>query len=451
VFRAVAGNLPRLDEIRLDWRIVLYSLACAVVATLLCALVPALRATRRKLSSSLAQASRTQVSTRNRLQWLLAGIQVALAVTLLAGAGLLLRSFRALGRVSSGFDPSHVLTLHISAGWGETGDMKGLTQRIDRTLDFLRAVPGVEAAATSATLPGVPKEFQTELKLAEGQSDPNRRIMVENRFVSPGYFATMQIPLLAGESCRETPGYNTTVVNRSFAHTDLARTTIIGRHLLAPLNTFLPSGEIRGMVGDAREVGINHEPVPTVYWCVSAPLPDPYYLIRTRTQPMAMAETIRRKIHQIEPGRSVFDIMPLEEHLGDAFAETRLRTVLLAFFAVTAVSLACLGLYGTLSYFAGMRQREVGLRLALGALPGEIVRHFSLQGVEVSIVGCAAGLGLAAAFTRLLSGMLYGVSPSDVITLSVVVLLVLTVAAGASLAPAIRAARVEPMQVLRED
>jgi len=280
VFRALAGNLPRLDEIGLDWRLVLYSLACAVVATLLCALVPALRATRRNLSGSLAQASRTQVSTRNPLQWLLVGIQVALAVTLLAGAGLLLRSFQALGRVSPGFDPSCVLTLHISGGWGETGDMKRLTERIDRTLDFLRSVPGVEAAATAGFLPGVPAQFQSELKLAEGQSDPNRKIMVESRFVSPGYFATLRIPLLAGESCRETPGYHTAVVNRSFANTYLPGSTVLGRHLVAP-GVFMASGEIRGLVGDAREVGLNHEPVPTVYWCESAPLPDPYFLIRT--------------------------------------------------------------------------------------------------------------------------------------------------------------------------
>ena len=456
VFRALAANLPRLEEVRLDWRIVLYSLACAVAATFLCALLPALRATRRGLSGSLAQASRTQVSGRNPLQWLLVGVQVMMAVTLLAGAGLLLRSFQALGRVSPGFELSHVLTLHITAGWGETGDMKGLTQRIDRTLDFLRSVPGVEATATSATLPGVPTQYQTELKLAEGQADTEHPVVVESRFVSPGYFATMQIPLLAGESCPAggvagSPSNVPVLVNRSFVNAYLPGSPAMGHHLRSSGSAFMPSGEIRGMVGDAREQGINHAPVPTVYWCVSAPDPDPYFLIRTRAEPMAMAQTLRRRIHEIEPGRSVFDIMPLEEHLSDAFAESRLRTILLTFFAVTAVSLASVGLYGTLSYFASVRQREVGLRLALGAERGQIVRHFFLQGVGVSFLGCVAGMGMAAAFVRLLSGMLYGVSPSDVTTLSAVVLLVLAVAAGASLVPAIRAARVEPMQVLREE
>lgn len=451
VFRGLAGNLPRVDEIGLDWRIVLYTLACAVIATLLCALFPALRATRRGLSGSLAQSNRTQVSAHSTLQWTLVGIQVALAVTLLAGAGLLLRSFQALGRVSPGFNPSHVLTLHITGGYGETANMKALTQRIRRTLDALRNLPGVEAAATSATLPGLPEQYATEIKLAEGRAETEPKIMVESRFVSPGYFVTMQIPLLAGRNCPEDPNRPAVLVNRSFADSYFSGESVLGHHLVATENTLPAAAEIRGMVGDAREVGINRAPVPTVYWCVSAPDPDPNYLIRTRTEPMAMADTIRRKIHEIEPGRSVFDVMPLSDHLGDAFADTRLRTVLLTFFAITALSLACLGLYGTLSYFVSIRRREVGLRLALGAVQGQVLRQFLFEGLRVAALGCTGGILLGAACARLLAGMLYGVSPSDGVTLSGVVLTILIVAAGASLIPAIRAARVEPMQVLREE
>jgi len=455
VFRTLAANLPRVEEIHLDARIVLYSLACSVVATILCGLFPAIRSARKSISISLAQTSGRQVSTRNPVQWLLVSVQVALAVTLLAGAGLLLRSFQALGRVSPGFDASHVLTFHISGGWGETVDMKGLTQRVDRTIEYLQNVPGVEAAATTGALPGVPSLYQTELKILEGRADPERKTIAEMWFVSPGYFATMKIPLVAGELCREKP-YSANVVaemvvNRSFANTYLPGLTAVGRHLQVPGNTFVPAGEIRGIVGDAREGGIAREPGPVAYWCMSAPLPDPYYLVRTRTEPMAMAETIRRKIHEIEPSRSVFDIAPLEEHLSDSFSEDRLRMVLLGFFAATAVSLACVGLYGTLSFSVTVRQREVGLRLALGARRGQIVTQFLFQGMGACLLGCVAGCGLAAAFSRLLSGMLYGVSPTDVVTLSSVVFIMLLVAALASLVPAIRAARVEPMQVLRNE
>src|SRR5207245_10525088 len=146
VFRALAGRLPRIEEIRLDWRIALYALACAVAATLLCGLLPAIRGTRRDLAVAMAQAGRTQVSSRNPVQLLLVGVQVALAVTLLAGAGLLLRSFQALGRVEPGFDPSHVLTFQISSIWAEAGG-QGSKQRTDRILDSLRSIPGVEGAA----------------------------------------------------------------------------------------------------------------------------------------------------------------------------------------------------------------------------------------------------------------------------------------------------------------
>jgi putative ABC transport system permease protein len=179
--------------------------------------------------------------------------------------------------------------------------------------------------------------------------------------------------------------------------------------------------------------------------------PDPDYLVRTATAPMTLAKTIREKIRSIEPARSVFDISSLQDHIDDAFAENRLRTVLLGFFATTAIALACVGLYGTLSYSVNTRQREIGLRLALGALQGRILQQFLLQGLGVTSLGCVAGLGLAVAFARVLSGMLYGVSATDATTLSAVVFLVLLVAAAASLVPAIRASRVDPMQVLREE
>src|SRR5258707_2164165 len=189
VFRSLAGSLPRVEEIRLDGRIVLYSLACSVVATILCGLLPAIRGTRRNISGSLAQANRTQVSGRNPLQWTLVGVQVALAVTLLAGAGLLLRSFRALGRVSPGFEATQVLAVHIRASFRGTVDWKRLTQRIDRTLDELRGVPGVEAAGTSATVAGVPTQYQTELRFTEGEPEPQNTKVKENPLINPRYFS----------------------------------------------------------------------------------------------------------------------------------------------------------------------------------------------------------------------------------------------------------------------
>ena len=234
-------------------------------------LLPAWRATR-GLSGSLAQHSRTQVSARSPVQWILVGVQVALAVTLLFGAGLLLRSFQELGRVTPGFDPNHVLTMHISASWAEMHDMKAFTQRIDRILETLRAVPGVEAAATSATLPGVPDEYQTELKMPEGQEDPTKKVLADSRFVSTGYFDVMRIAVLQGETCKDIEGTHLAVVNRSFANQYFPKSPAIGHHLTLGAGSQFPlTAEIRGIAGDAREEGLNSEPVPTVYWCYSAP------------------------------------------------------------------------------------------------------------------------------------------------------------------------------------
>jgi len=448
VFRQLAGNLPRVEEIVLDWRIAAYTLVCGLLVTLLCGIIPALHATR-GLAGSLARSSHTQVSARNPLQWGLVATQVAVAVMLLFGAGLLLRSFQELGRVSAGFDPDHVLTLHISASYGETVDMKALTQRINRILDALRSVPGVDSAATASTLPGVPDMFETELRIAEGQ-DPDHKVIADSRFVSPGYFSVMRIPMLAGEPCADETEVKHIVVNRDFANRYFADSSPILHHLGVADSAYPLTGEIRGIAASAREQGLTNEPMPTVYWCISAPVPDPYYLIRTRTEPMAMANTLRRVIHQLEPGRSVFDVMPLTDHLHDALAENRMRTILVSLFAVTALSLACVGLYGTLSYVIMLRNREIGLRLAVGARRSQILMRYLAQGMRITLLGCACGLILAALSARFLAGMLFGVSRFDPLTLSAVVGFLLFVAASACLIPSLRASRTDPMRVLRE-
>jgi putative ABC transport system permease protein len=451
VFRVLAKDLPRVEEIGLDWRIVVYSLICAVAATLACGLVPAIVGTRRSLAGSLALSGRSQVTGRRPAQFVLVGVQVALAVTLLAGAGLLLRSFQALGRVAGGFDPDHVLTFRISASWGETGNLKASGQTVKRILEAVAAVPGVDSSAATFLLPGVPGTFPVELNAAEGRAESEPKILAESRIGSAGLFATMHIPLLAGEMCPQesnTPGM---MVNRSFANTYFGGAGVIGKHLGQPSSIYFPTAVVRGIVGDARERGLDHEPVPTIYYCGLIMQPGLYFLARTHGNPMALGETVRRKLHEIEPARSVYDISSLTAHLSDAFAENRLRTVLLTFFALSAISLACVGLYGTLSYLVNIRRREVGVRLALGAMRGQILRQFLGQGIRVSLLGCLAGLGLAGVFTRVLAGMLFGVSPWDALTMTGVIALVIAVSIAASLLPATRAARVEPMQVLREE
>ncbi|MGB6830173.1 MAG: ABC transporter permease [Terracidiphilus sp.] len=450
-FQLLSKTLPRASEISLNWTIVLYTLLAAVATTFLCGLLPALRGTRKGLAHSLALTRRTQVSTRNPVQWVLVGVQVSLAVTLLLGAGLLLRSMEQLGRVNAGFDASHVLTFQVSGSWAETTDMKNVVQRINRTLDTLRTIPGIEAASTSAMLPGVSSKDQMEFKI-DGNIDQGNRILADNRLVSDGYFETMRIPLLTGGPCERTSDTSDVVVNRSFASRYFNGNSPVGHSLEdAAGNPYTGGSIIRGIVGDAREDGLDTQPVPTVYFCYSAPNPFPNYLVRTQGDPMALAQTIRQKLHEIEPGRSVYGLTPLQQLLDDASSETRLRTWLLTLFAATAVTLACIGLYGTLSYLARLRQREVGVRLALGAMRGQIAGGFLSQGLRVALAGCVGGLILGFFLSRFLKDMLYGVTALDPLTYAGVVCIIVCVAALASLLPALRAARVEPVRVLREE
>jgi putative ABC transport system permease protein len=450
---ALAPDLPRLDEVAIDARILLYTLVCVVFVTVLCGLIPALRNARG--GATLSSSGRTQVSPRHSLQWSLVGVQVALCVTLLAGAGLLVRSFDALSRVETGFDPARVLGFRIVRNSIEWSDYDRVRQRINRMLDEIGALPGVDAAASSAyLLPGVPNDNQGEFQLVEGRADTQVRLIADGRFVSPSFFETLRIPVLTGELCRrpasnaERSSAGEAMVNRSFVARYFPGRSVIGLNLQgagsAPVR-------ITGIVGDARERGIDRAPGPTVYTCDSALTPFGWFLVRTAGEPLAVAGAVRTKINELEPLDAVYDVAPLEERIDGAYAQNRLRMVLLTLFAGAALSLACLGLYGTLSYVVSLRRREIGLRVALGALSSNIVSQFLLKALRVVGIACAAGLVLSFAFTRVLSGMLYGVSPSDPITLSAVIVIVTAVAALAALFPALRASRVDPMQVLREE
>jgi putative ABC transport system permease protein len=450
--RSAAVDMPRMDEIALDGRIVLYTLVVVLTVTLLSGVLPAIRIARDDATGPASEAGRSLVTGRNSLQWLLVGAQITLSVTLLAAAGLFVRSFQELWRVDPGFDMSRVLTFRMSGSYAETNDYDRLIQRIDSTIDELRALPGIEAAATAVFLPGIPAEREANFELVEAPRPSEGVVAAESRFVSREYFTTMQIPVIAGDLCsrRLRNGPREVMVNRSFATRYLsAWPSPLGLHLKAGDTSAAPS-RIIGIVGDARERGLDRDPGPTVYACFSAPNPIPHFLVRTHGEPLPAAETVRLKMKDLEPLRSVYNIAPLEHSISGVFNENRLRTMLLVLFAMTALSLSCVGLYSTLSYVVSLRRREVGLRLALGARPGDIVRQFVAKGVRVAAAACACGLVVSLAVSSLLSGMLYGVSPSDPVTLVSVIIIVLTVCAFAALVPATRAGLVEPMRVLRE-
>jgi putative ABC transport system permease protein len=462
--RRLAPDLPRLDEMTLDGRILLYTTIASIAVALACGFLPALRSTRREAA---ATASGARVSQRHGLQWLLVGVQVACSVTLLTGAALLLRSFDALSRVDTGFDASRVLAFRVYGAYAAEPPAQ-LLQRINRTLDGLAITPGVESVGSSSALPGMPDGTVPESFRIAGDDSALPELVAHGRLVAPGYFRTLGIPLVAGSLC-ERPALAgqplQLMINRSFAERYLPGRQPVGLSLTWTAGTGPAAatrgeggagrtqlrGAIAGVVENARERGLEDVPGPLVYGCHSAPNPMPWHLVRTTGDPAALATAVRLRMRELEPLRAVYDIGPLQTRIDEAYAQNRLRTVLLTLFAVTALSLATLGIYGTLSYVVGLRRREVGLRLALGAPRSGILRQFAGQGLRVAVAGCACGLGLALLLTRALSGMLFGISATDPATLSVVVILVLVVATPAALVPATRAALVQPMRTLREE
>ena len=454
--RRLAPDFPRIEELSLDGRILLYTLAAIVAVTLVCGLAPAVRAARVTLSGALTDARRTQVSGRHALQWLFVGVQVALSVVLLAGAGLLIRSFQELSRVDPGFEASRILTFRIGGTFEDFGE---LAERVELILDELQALPGVESTAVASPVPGMIDDgsgFQFGIGTfrIDGRDDTEEPARAQIRVVSPSYFETMQIPLVEGELCRIVPAVAPetpveVMVNAAFATRYFPDASPVGA-IVRPNRGV--AARIAGVVGNAREFSLDRDAVPSYYPCrVAYATPALAFLVRARGGPGGLVNAVRAKIKDLEPLRAVYDVAPLPERIGTEYADERLRTSALALFAGTALALACLGVYGTLSYVVGLRRREVGLRVALGAQRSDIVAQFLGQALRVVAVASIVGLALSLAFSRALSGMLFGVSPFDAATLVTVIALVASVAIVAALVPAIRAARVAPMTVLRED
>ena len=453
-FRALAPNFPRLDDIALSGTTLVFTATLVVAVTLLCGLAPAIQNARETSTRTILEADRAQISRRHSLHWTFVGVQVALSVALLAGAGLLLRSFQELSRVDTGFDPTNVLTFRITGSFAEP--FQSRVQTVERMLEELAALPGVEGTAASSPVPGVLNDgsgFQfgvTEWELADG-GDADVRPLSELRIVSPSYFATMAIPVLVGETCRRPAGdaIQEIVVNQAFASRYLSGRSPLG--LVVRTVDGRNASRIVGVAGNAREYGLDREPVPTLYSCATAiAYPPLALLVRTTNDPMTMVNTVRQRLAAIEPQRSIYDVMPLEQRIGNEYSADRLRTAVTALFAGAALLLVSLGMYGTLSYVVSLRRREIGLRVAFGAARSAITSHFLVKAMRVVGVGCLAGLALAFAVSRGLSTMLYGVSPTDPATLTAVIVIVLLVAAAAALVPAVRASRVDPMTALRD-
>jgi predicted permease len=318
-----------------------------------------------------------------------------------------------------------------------------------RTLQRLAAIPGVTSAAMN-TVPPTGTDWPPSEITVVGRDTPEHYFAVI-RQVSADYFKTVRIPILQGASCRDEPDLNRrgqVLVNRTFADRVFPHENAI-THLIADRNA---QSEIIGIVGDVRERGLARDPEPAVYFCGLMPFwPDPFYLARLDGTRAVSAASLRAALREIEPHRSVYAVTPLREALSESIAEPRLTTLLLTLFAATTLLLAGIGLHGMLAQFVSQRTREIGLRIALGAQPADVLAQVVRHGVTVVAIGVGVGLAGAFAGARVMSSLIVGISPRDPLTFATVPVVLGLIAAIAAFVPARRAVRLDPMRALRDD
>lgn len=444
-------GIPRIIELAVNMRLLAFVLAVSVLAAVLFSLAPILQTFRRGVTGAAVRGARGIAEGSQRLAQFLVVAQLALATVLLVGAGLFLRSLVNLQQTPSGFQADHVLALRIGASFGELPE--STIPRHQRTLDTLAALPGVTSAAMSSGLPGVDSTWPREFQIA-GEPSPEGVLQFAGwRIVTSGYFQTLGISLLAGQTCRMSADPNRAfeaVVNRSFAHRYFKGRDPVGRNLIGgPIGS--GTARIVGVAADVKEDGAGKETPPVIYACGYLRFwPDSDVLVRTAHAPAGMTNAVRLALRGIEPARPIYAVRPLTEAMEGTLAQDRFRTVLVSVFASMALTLAAIGLYGVMAYMVTQRTKEIGVRVALGATPKQILSGILRAGGKLILAGTVVGVVLAILASRLLGNALYGVAALDTASYLAAAGALTAVAVLACLIPGRRATALDPVRALRE-
>lgn len=452
----LAGNrLPRIQEIQLDGGVLAFTVAVSVTVGLLLALAPGLRVIRLDPAGSLRTRPPYQ-SLPPALRQLLVGAQLALALTLLAGAGLLGRSFLGLQHRDPGFRTNHLLTLTLPLAGSAHAAADRQVPFLDAVLQEVRSIPGVVTAAFINHLPIGGDVWRSHIAV-QGQPALAEGPTVAFRVVSPGYLRTMGIPLIRGRDFSPEDRATTTavaVINRTMARALWPGGDALGRRFkLGRADSDAPWITVVGISADVRQVSLTEPTFSEVYlpytqnpvaWYTTATL-----VVHTRGVPLALVPLVKQRIWALDGSVPVTRARSMEQILSHDLAPERLDSVLLGFFAVAAFLLAMVGLYGMVSYLITLRSGEIGIRLALGALPGDITRMVVRQGLQVTLWATAAGLGGALLLTRFLRSLLYDIGTRDPLTLALATAMLVGVTVVSSWLPARRAGRLDPVATLR--
>jgi putative ABC transport system permease protein len=447
-------DLPRASHLGLDAHVLTFSLALCFATTLVFGITPALTTSRADPNDALRHGGQRSVGQGSRKAGgLLVIFELALSLVLLAGAGLLVQSFVRLTTVERGFRIDHILTMRMFLSPGRYNDDSRRAKYIQNVLDRVRAVPGVEGASSAHFLPMTGNISGSCFTRAD-RPEPPPGLAPDSNFliISPKYFSVMGTALLSGRDfdARDTFGHNPViVVNEGFARQFFPNENPIGKRLKVCWDP-PGSGVIVGVASNARQSGLADKPAPTIFLDqAQAPMYFVNLVVRTAVAPTAMAKSVERAIHDVDPNQPVYKVESMEDVVAESVARPRVESSLLALFAGLALVLSAVGLYGVLAYSVSQRTQEIGIRVALGAEPGQLVREVIRDALRLILPGIALGLIGSVAITRLLRSLLYETTPNDPFTFAAVSVVLIVVAMIAAYVPARRAARVDPITALR--
>jgi predicted permease len=457
----IAGHLPdgipRLDEARVDSLVLGFTLAVSLLTGLLFGLAPALQASRPNLIEGLKEGDRGSSGRRQRLHNVLVVGEVALTLTLLVGAGLLIQSFRRVVQVDPGFKARNLLTMQLSVN---NPDGQQVANFFEQLQQKVRNLPGVKSVAVSDGLPFGMANYPGFI--IEGRTEPNNKGSGLRYSVSPDYFQTMGIELIKGrvftvEDTRDTP--LVTVINEVLAQRYFLNEDPLGKRLKHGPTS--PSLEIVGIVRRVEHYNLDGQNgvQPQFYTNFNQTslqmLPNSArhinLLTRAEVEPVRLASAVRGQVAALNKDQAVFNVRTMEQTLTQSVAARRFSMLLLTVFAIVALALASLGIYGLMSYAVAQRTREIGVRMALGAQSGNVLRLVIGQGMKLAFVGVATGLVASLALTRTMKNLLFGVSATDPLTFIAIALLLALVTLLACWIPARRAIKIDPLTVLRQE
>ncbi|MCI0722874.1 MAG: ABC transporter permease [Acidobacteria bacterium] len=462
--KSIPLSLPRAGGVSVDYRMLCFALGASLLTGILFGLAPAIQYSRPTVFEYLKQSSSTTTSSRShqRLLGILVISEISLAFALLTGAALLGQSFFRLRGIPLGFQPRNALTMRMDLPSAKYGEMHRQADFGREVVEGTSSLPGVEAVGVVDDLPFSGSRTSNSFEI-EGRPLINASELrnADVRRVTPGYFRAMGIPLLQGREFTDADqggSLPVAIVNRMFAQRFLPEESPLGRRIRTSSQDEVRfygrplAWEIIGVVGDIKHDAFNAEPAPEVYFSFAQkPSRRIFLVIRTLGPPEGSIDAVRATVQSVDPEQAVFSIQTMEQRLAKVLDAPRLNAQLLGVFALVALILAAVGTYGVISYSVTQRSYEIGLRMALGAQPSQVLGLVLSWGARLTILGLILGLIAAAALTRLIQSLLFGVRPLDPVVFGVVALQVAAVALLACYLPARRAAKVDPIVTLRHE